>query len=245
MPRTIVVSDIQGYYYTFVSLLAKVNYSQSKADRLIMLGDYVDGGKNSLQVIDLVQLLVSSHESIVIGGNHDGMFINWLDGKDYPLLPYTASRNGGQHTIRSFCPWYTGESDDDKARAIILEQYISQINFLRNLPDFFEDNDHAYVHAGVNPELSDWRLTSHRDFRWLRSKFYAQDGLIPVDKKIIFGHEVCARLHGFSSFSPWFGNQIIGIDGGVKFGYQLNALIIDDAMRYSTESVKIDPRDLA
>jgi hypothetical protein len=60
------------------------------------------------------------------------------------------------------------------------------------------------------------KLTSHKDFRWVCGKFHAQDGLIPVDKKIVFGHEVCARLHGVDKFTPWFGKQLIGIDGGIK-----------------------------
>lgn len=242
MPRTIVVSDIHGYYYTFQNLLKQVGYAP-EADRLILLGDYVDGGQNSLQVIDLVRQLVDSHGAIALGGNHDDMFLNWLDGNDYPISPYTTARNGGQHTIRSFCPWYTDERDDEKARAFIKERFEPQFSFLRCLPDYVEDDYHIYVHAGVNPQLTDWKLTTRKDFRWIRGKFLNQDGNLLAVKKIIFGHEVCARLHGGDIFSPWFGVQMIGIDGGVKFGYQLNALMIDEAVQYRTYSVMIDHHD--
>ncbi|KUP22054.1 metallophosphoesterase [Paenibacillus sp. DMB5] len=244
MARTIVISDIHGYYHTFVNLLSQVGYEPG-VDRIILLGDYVDGGKFSLQVIDYVRQLVDSNAAKALGGNHDDMFLAWLDENDYRLMPYTSDRNGGKQTIRSFCPWYTDERDDEKARAFIKEHYMLQINFLRSLSDYYEDSHHIYVHAGVNPQLSDWTMTSHKDFRWTRGKFHSHDGLIPAQKKIIFGHEVCARLHGNDNFSPWFGKQMIGIDGGVKFGYQLNALMIDEAVRYSEYSLKFDQQDLA
>jgi serine/threonine protein phosphatase 1 len=73
LSRTIVISDIHCYYYTFVSLLEQIEYVPD-VDRLILLGDYVDGGKFSRQVIDLVRQLVESHGAKVIGGNHDDMF---------------------------------------------------------------------------------------------------------------------------------------------------------------------------
>jgi len=208
-----------------------------------LLGDYVDGGKFSLQVIDLVRHLVDSHAAKAIGGNHDEMFLNWLDGNNYRLLLYTSNRNGGQQTIRSFCHWYTDERDDEKARLFIKERYSLEIEFLRRLPDYYEDDYHVFVHAGINPQLSNWKQTSHKDFRWIRGKFYHMDASIPINRKIVFGHEVTARLHQTDNFAPWFGKQLIAIDGGVKFGFQMNALIIDGALQYSTYSVKIDPRD--
>lgn len=40
-----------------------------------------------------------------------------------------------------------------------------------------------------------------------------------MNKKIIFGHEVCCRLHrDETNFQPWFSEQMIGIDGVIKFG---------------------------
>jgi hypothetical protein len=227
--RTIVISDIHGYYHTFVSLLEQIEYVP-EVDQLVLLGDYVDGGKYSLQVIDFVRQLVDSHTTKAIGGNHDDMFLNWLDRNDYRLSPYTSNRNGGQHTIRSFCPWYTNERDDEKARAFIKECYSMEIEFLHRLPDYYEDMHRIYVHAGINPQLSDWKQTSHKDFRWIRGKFHTMDGSICIDRRIVFGHEVCARLHQTDTFVPWFGQQMIGIDGGGKFGYQLNALIISEEL---------------
>lgn len=233
--RTIVISDIHGYYRTFEVLLTRVAYKPSK-DRLFLLGDYVDGGPAALEVVRLVQQLMKYPNVHAIGGNHDDMFLSWLDGQDYLISPYTNPKNGGLQTIYSFCP--PEINDGDAAREYINEHYISEINFLRSLPNYFEDNRHIYVHAGIDPEQNDWKQTSHKDFRWIRGRFYKYDGQLSVNKTIIFGHEVCARLHKNENiFYPWFGAQMIGIDGGIKFGKFLNALIINDNGEYQAESI--------
>lgn len=238
MRRTIVISDIHGYYETFLALLSKVQYNAIN-DRLVLLGDYVDGGPASLQVVQHVKKLAANVGGVkVIGGNHDDMFLNWLDDRDYTLSPYTSSRSGGFQTIVSFCPWYKDEEDDEKARKFIKQKYAAEINFLRNLKYFIEDDHHIYVHAGIDPQVRHWRQTSVKDFRWIRGKFHECDGIFPLYKKIVFGHEVTARLHQTKVFHPWFGKQLIGIDGGIKFGYQLNALMISDKLEYTYASIE-------
>lgn len=237
MRRTMVISDIHGYYETFLALLNQIQYNAIH-DRLVLLGDYVDGGPSSLKVVQHVKALSNLNGVKVIGGNHDDMFLNWLDNQDYILSPYTTARNGGTQTIRSFCPWYIDEDDDEKARVFIKRNYAPEIHFLRNLKYFLEDEHHIYVHAGINPQIRHWRQTSTKDFRWIRGVFHAYDGILPISKKIVFGHEVTARLHGEKVFHPWFGKQMIGIDGGIKFGYQLNALIISDGLDYTYASLK-------
>lgn len=227
MKRTIVISDIHGYFQTFKQLLQQISYHPLQ-DRLMLLGDYVDGGPSGREVVQYVRALSRLEGVRVIGGNHDDMFLAWLDHQDYLLSPYTTTRNGGFQTIRSFCPWYNGEADDERARAYIKQKYAADITFLRNLKYFMEDEHHIYVHAGIDPQIKHWRQTSTKDFRWIRGKFHAYDGILPIGaKKLIFGHEVVARLHKAEVFSPWFGKQMIGIDGGIKFGNQLNALIIN------------------
>ncbi|WP_139997290.1 metallophosphoesterase [Paenibacillus paridis] len=237
MRRTIVISDIHGYYETFKALLHLVQYNAIH-DRLVLLGDYVDGGPSSLKVVQHIRALAKLSGVKAIGGNHDDMFLNWLDDRDYIFSPYSTARNGGRQTIRSFCPWYEEESDDERARIFIKQKYAQEVHFLRNLKYFIEDDHHIYVHAGIDPKLSHWSHTSTKDFRWIRGEFHAHDGILPIFKKIVFGHEVTAKLHHSKEFHPWFGKQLIGIDGGIKFGYQLNALIISDDLKYTYASME-------
>ncbi|WP_342565407.1 metallophosphoesterase [Paenibacillus sp. FSL R7-0345] len=244
MARTIVISDIHGYYELFMKLLEQVQYDPA-CDQLYLLGDYVDGGPESLAVIRTVMQLTDDHNHVqAIGGNHDDMLLHWLDDNDYPRMPYTSLKNGGSATIRSLCPWYQSVADDSRAREFINEHYPDEISFLRRLPYYIEDEKHIYVHAGIDPEIADWRQTSPKDFRWIRGRFYQTDGSAAVTKKVIFGHEVCARLHqDETNFDPWFGKQFTGIDGGVKFGYQLNALIIYENGGYQTSSIQRRDRE--
>lgn len=217
--------------------MSRVAYNSAR-DHLFLLGDYVDGGPAVLEVVRFVQQMADAPNVHVLGGNHDDMFLGWIDDMDYLLSPYTNPKNGGLQTIQSFCPWYHTELDDKAAREYIREHYQNEISFLRNLPDFFEDDRHIFVHAGIDPRQNDWKNTSHKDFRWIRGRFYDHQGALPTNKKIIFGHEVCSRLHRVeTNFQPWFSEQMIGIDGGIKFGKLLNALIIDEDGNYQTESV--------
>lgn len=234
--KTIAISDIHGYYDEFCKLLHKVKYDPGK-DKLYLLGDYVDGGIRSKEVVQLVMQLVSNPLVQVIGGNHDDMFLAWLDGRDYRLSPYTNEKNGGGHTVKSFCPFFDPGVNDEKARNFIKLHYDREIAFLRELPYWIEDEKHILVHAGVDPKQMNWKDTSNKDFRWIRNRFYSSPH--PYSKTIVFGHTVSALLHGTEPhhFNVWFGERLIGIDGGIKFGGQLNALIYD-GRRYRTKFVR-------
>ncbi|MGW8416700.1 metallophosphoesterase [Brevibacillus sp. NPDC055896] len=235
--RTIVVSDIHGYYDEFRNLLSSVQYNPL-SDQLYLLGDYMDRGAKGREVLQYVHILSKHANTKVIGGNHDDMFLAWLDNKDYELSPYTNEKNGGTETILSFCPFFQPGVNDGEARKWILLHYTEEINFLRDLPDFIEDELHIFVHAGIDPSFTDWKETGKKDFRWIRNKFY--DVPNPHRKTIVFGHTSCSVLReNEENFDVWFSERKIGIDGGAKFGGQLNALVIDDG-KYSTVSVKVD-----
>lgn len=234
--RTIVISDIHGHYNEFIELLKLVEYTKGK-DKLYLLGDYVDKGKQGKEVIQFVMEL-SKYEGVkVIGGNHDDMFLNWVKNNDFLPSPYTNDMNSGTETILSFVPYFKSGINDAAVRQIINESYFKEIKFLKNLPYFIEDDHHIYVHAGIDPTQKNWKNTTPKQFRWIREPFYTSK--ITNKKKIVFGHTVTALMREESNdFSIWFANNKIGIDGGVKFGGQLNALIIENE-KYSSSFVKI------
>ncbi|CAM4355269.1 metallophosphoesterase [Saccharibacillus endophyticus] len=86
--RTIAISDIHGHARTLIALLEKIHYEPTQ-DRLYLLGDYVDGGPDSLGTVRMVMDLCAqgAGNTQVLGGNHDELFLNWLDGKEHRLLP--------------------------------------------------------------------------------------------------------------------------------------------------------------
>lgn len=224
--RKIIISDIHGCYYEFLRLLSKVQYNY-KTDALYLLGDYMDRGERSREVLEFVCKFLSKTEHVkIIGGNHDDMFLAWLDDRDYAASPYTNDKNGGMATILSFAPFYVKGENDDEVRAYIKDKFAEEVEFLRNLPFYIEDDQHIYVHAGIDPEKENWKETSNKDFRWIRNRFF--DVPNPNQKTVVFGHTATAVLYGKERFDVWFSEGKIGIDGGTKFGGQLNALVIED-----------------
>jgi serine/threonine protein phosphatase 1 len=235
MVRTIVISDIHGHYNKLIELLSLVNYNP-KIDHLYFLGDYVDKGPDSKKVIQKIIELSKLKGVKTISGNHDELFLRWLDKNEYKFMSYTSEKTGGTETILSFAPFFQKGINDDETRTYILKNYHQEVTFLRNLPYYIEDENHIYVHAGVDLKKENWKDTSEKNFRWIRKKFL--DELNHHDKTIVFGHTVTNKIRNSESdFSIWFGDKKIGIDGGIKFNGQLNALVIEEN-KYKSYFVK-------
>ncbi|RNB59359.1 serine/threonine protein phosphatase [Brevibacillus gelatini] len=222
--RILAISDIHGMYDQFIKLLEKVNYSPTQ-DKLILLGDYVDRGKKSKEVIEKIIELANTYDVVVLRGNHDQMFLDWLITND-GMNEFNFFRNGGLQTVESYCglDFFDSGIDTIKAKNFILKHCKHHVDFLKELSYFYETNDFIFVHAGLNPNYENWRLTPHEDMLWIRNLFHYHP--TKTDKTIVFGHTPCINLHGKPNI--WFADDKIGIDGGTAYGYQLNCLEITD-----------------
>lgn len=231
MTRTIMISDIHGCPDPFERLLDKVCYKPDQ-DQLILLGDYVDKGPQSRQVVELVMNLVEHHQAIALRGNHDQRLVDLIRGND-PSVQRKFAEHGGPPTLYSYCGfteqtgWNLGN-----ARRIMEEQYAHHLDFLGSLPLYYEDSAHIYVHAGLRPGYANWREQSDYDFMYIKDDFYSHPAT--VDKTVVFGHTITTKLHGKPEI--WFGKDKIGIDGGCSIGLQLNALLYEDGS-YHAEAV--------
>lgn len=129
--RTVVIGDIHGALIALEQLLERIALRDD--DRLIFLGDYVDGWSQSAPVVQHLIELEQRYECIFIKGNHDAWCLDWLAGN----LPDDAwLRKGGSGTITSYAP----VSPADKA---------AHLAFFRALRNYFvsSDND-LFIHAG-------------------------------------------------------------------------------------------------
>jgi serine/threonine protein phosphatase 1 len=77
MSRKLVIGDIHGGYKALVEILEKA--AVTSKDNLIFLGDYVDGWSQSPELIDLLIELGKEQKCIFIRGNHDQLFLDWLE----------------------------------------------------------------------------------------------------------------------------------------------------------------------
>jgi hypothetical protein len=89
-----IVGDIHGHPGPLLSLLEQVD---DLVDIIVFLGDYIDRGPGSAQVIDLLLEAADSHSCVFLEGNHDTAFRAALRGEFDPFLAL-----GGAATVRSY-----------------------------------------------------------------------------------------------------------------------------------------------
>lgn len=223
--KRFVVGDIHGELNKLDTLLSQWNVDN---ERLVLLGDFVDRGKNSCGVLKRVHELSKMYGAQAVSGNHDIMLLDWLEK---PENSYYYSQ-GGAETINSF---FTDESLEgavyqytpEHLAGRMKEEFPELISFIENLPAYIEWRDYVFVHAGVELDYLDWRETNPVDFRWIRDDFhYAAN---KTGKTFIFGHTPTTFLNKDKSDDVWVSpcKTKIGLDGGAVFGGNLHGLKID------------------
>ena len=230
------IGDLHGEEQKFVKMLKKWNPDN---ERLVLLGDLVDRGQNSLAVIQLAMELEKKFGAIVIGGNHDDIFLDWLKHPDLTSQYYFSENIGGIPTIRSF---FNGENvvsrlEPSLISKILQEKFPNEISFLQKRPNFFEQGVHVFVHAGVCLDYIDWRETSRDDCTWIRDEFHKEEN--KTGKVFVFGHTPTKSLNPDKSTDVWVSpcQTKIGIDGGAVFGGVLHGLHVKTDGTYQVDTV--------
>ncbi|MGO4542238.1 metallophosphoesterase family protein [Paenibacillus sp. 2TAB19] len=239
MKRKLVISDIHGCHGALNELLALMSYKPGE-DQLLLLGDFVDRGPNSREVVEQVIKLVKDDGAIAIKGNHDERFVDVvLERSEQALHKFTG--HGGRQTAESYAE--VGHSSLDKLlsqmKATVKQSYTHHLDFLDSLPLYHEDEHFIYVHAGLNPAFDNWKEQPERDFLYIKEPFIKQP--TRVGKTVVFGHTKTRDIHGKSDI--WFGDGKIGIDGGCSNGYQLNGLEIRGRNDFRTYMVRGKPKN--
>ncbi|WP_307433480.1 metallophosphoesterase family protein [Bacillus sp. V2I10] len=219
------ISDVHGCYDEFLKLLELIKYNPA-SDQLILLGDYLDRGPMSKETLCKVISLVDEG-AIALRGNHDQMFYDWIQ-MDNERNDLHFFINGGYATITSYVGhgWFKEIGYDNKlvkkAKRHIQDHYQTHLEFIEKLPYFYENEDYIFVHAGINPNLKNWKMTDEKDFMWIRDQFLFNDHT--HNHTIVHGHTPNTLIH--KSNDIYIGNNKIGIDGSCAYGGQLNCLEI-------------------
>lgn len=121
--KTCVIGDIHGCLAPLVVLLERV---AGRYDTLVFLGDYVDRGPKSKQVIHHILALKKSHpRTITLMGNHEYLFLRYLYEQDDALFLQV----GGKQTLESYA---LSAKDKQVHRAGLIPA--DHIAFLQSLP---------------------------------------------------------------------------------------------------------------
>ncbi len=155
MNRKLVIGDIHGGYKGLLEILEKA--SITKADKLIFLGDYVDGWSQSPEVIDLLIELSKKQDCIFIRGNHDQLFLDWLETNDKHIDEGMWYKHGGKATV-------------DAYKNISLSKKNKHIDFLKNLLNYHIDSDNnLFIHAGFTNTNGVMHEYFSKTFYWDRT----------------------------------------------------------------------------
>ncbi|NKI22548.1 serine/threonine protein phosphatase [Paenibacillus dendritiformis] len=225
MERMLVISDIHGELVKFERLLEMACYDANR-DQLLLLGDYIDRGPHSREVIAKVREL-HQLRAIVLMGNHEKMMLDAYRNKEKAVERWF--RNGAKQTLLSY--GYTEDEATGRPAAIRWTgELLDVISFVDKLPYYYETDEYIFVHAGVEPGMPLAACDPHK-LLWIRGEFHKG---YSGPKTVIFGHSPAKLLHG--SDEVYFGaNSIIGIDGGCVYGGRLNCLELPSRHIYYVE----------
>lgn len=205
----IAIGDIHGCFNSLLALLKKLEaYPEAT---LIFIGDYIDRGPKSMQVVDYLIEYSDKRECIFLRGNHEQMLLDAVNKNDSSMW----IRNGGESTLQSY-----NISGDE----LIFPEH--HLEFYKNTKLFFETETHFYVHAGVPVDIilkeSIADPKHYHTFLWGRDHINAFE--TPWEKTIVFGHTPMPN--------PIRRPKMLGIDTGCvynKLGYgKLTAVVLPE-----------------
>jgi serine/threonine protein phosphatase 1 len=134
--RTIAIGDIHGCAAALEALVEALQ--PQPEDTLVVLGDAVDRGPHSRQVLERLIALRGQCRMIPLLGNHEEMLLAVLDG----ISPYRWINYGGAATLESY--GFTGSLDVIPA---------AHREFLQSCLPYWETATHFFIHAGYVPHL--------------------------------------------------------------------------------------------
>lgn len=208
--RVFVIGDIHGCIAEPEILLRHLEEREGLAaeDLVVFLGDYIDRGKESKQVIDLLlQFKFNFPKTRFLKGNHEDMLMDFLGfgGRLGSAFLY----NGGLETIQSY-----GISVFSPPSDMVNSMPKEHFKFFCDLETVLTVDDFILVHAGLNP-FRDVLLQNDGDVMWIRDEFLNHTH--PFKKSVIFGHTPHQEIFVHLPYK-------VGIDTGLVFGNKLTCL---------------------
>jgi len=214
--RIYAIGDVHGCLDRLAAVHEQI--AEDLADRpvdisvLVHLGDYVDRGLDSAQVVDWLSggAPVPVTQIVNLMGNHEDMMLQALPGTDKEANA-TWLANGGSDSLLSW----------EISRKVPPAEWAARIpaehqTFLRELKISFRYGGYMFVHAGIRPAVPLDRQERH-DMLWIREPFLSWK----------HSHDVIV-VHGHTPrHEPDVRSNRIGIDTGAVMGGVLTCLVLE------------------
>lgn len=200
-----VMSDIHGMFNLLEKAYSWILDDKPKNWQMIFLGDYIDRGPQSADVVEFIKAR-QSEGHIALMGNHDQMMAENMPGWNDPY-------GYGKTTLKSYKKKYGYPH---------WPHFVEDQQWMMKLPKIHQHDEYVFVHAGIDPTIT---LDQQSDtyLLWIREPFLSMKNPLP-GRVVVHGHTPCL------SQDPGYDRQEgrINIDGGAPFrGGQLNVLVID------------------
>ena len=226
--RIVAVSDIHGNFPFFLRLMERVRLTPE--DVLILVGDMLEKGRESLPLLRHLMALSRTHTLYPLSGNCDSLVLRFFesDGLDERFFSSYLPRHP-ESTLRQLAREGGFDQVDNlpRLRADLRRAFPAEWAWLKAMPTVLETERLVFVHGGVPSlermeELERWKCEKNDDFLGQGHSF---------DRWVIVGHwPVTLYDPCIPSAAPMLlrDRRIASIDGGcvLKADGQLNALIL-------------------
>jgi serine/threonine protein phosphatase 1 len=164
--RYYAIGDVHGRFDLLSRALDEIGDLEAQGATLVTLGDYVDRGPESREVVDALMRRTSDPRVVCLRGNHEEMMVNGLADPDAEIHWLV---NGGAATLAS----YGGNVPPE------------HLAWLSALPVAYETEHQFFVHAGVRPGVS-LDAQKREEMLWIRRRFLDSDE--DFGKHVVHGH---------------------------------------------------------
>ncbi|MFC2137190.1 metallophosphoesterase family protein [Bacteroidota bacterium] len=160
-----VIGDIHGCLKTFQKLLTSINFA--KNDQLFLIGDYIDRGPESKNVLDFIIDLNNNPNVYPLLGNHEKTLLE-LNNEEFRFLEFHLAKNQELNLL-----------DGKKINTKYLD-------FIESLPFFYELDHFFIVHAGFDFNKNN-PFEEYSAMLEIRNMPY--NSIIAKNKTIVIGHQ--------------------------------------------------------
>lgn len=188
--RIYAIGDIHGRADLLGRLLRRIEADcrERPAQRAltVFIGDYIDRGSHSRDVIDLLLRWRKDNDAIFLKGNHETFLPRFLS--DSKTLQEWR-KCGGLETLLSYGlqPSISPDRDEQERLANQLANSLPKehFDFLESLEPFYCCGDFFFVHAGIRPGIP-MDEQAEEDLLWIREEFLDHEQ--PFERLVIHGH---------------------------------------------------------
>ena len=237
--RAYAIGDVHGRLDLLDGLLAAVEQDDSRRGSrktyLVFLGDLIDRGPASRQVVERLRTYQPEHMTpVFLMGNHEEVLVRLLQGEQGLLQSWL--KFGGAECIQSYGvdPWHLQRQPEKDALRIIAEAIPREhAEFLGSFADTFKFGDYLFVHAGIRPGV-EIAAQESTDLRWIRQPFLDDDtdhGFV-----VVHGHTVREQIEERPNR--------VGIDTGAYRTGVLTAMGVEGPNRWYISTI-VEPSGIA